>query len=211
VSENSILEVIEQINLDDAIHGCLLLRPLPEGIDEERVRNALTPEKDVDGITDSSLAGVFSGSGRGYPPCTAQACMDLLEYYGVNLSGKRTVIVGRSLVIGKPVAMMALARNATVTLCHSKTVGLADECRAADILIVAAGSAGLVDKDYLNPEGIVVDVGINIDERGNLCGDVLREDAETAQAYTPVPGGVGSVTTATLVKHVVISAEKRIR
>ncbi|MDR1495593.1 MAG: bifunctional 5,10-methylenetetrahydrofolate dehydrogenase/5,10-methenyltetrahydrofolate cyclohydrolase [Clostridiales Family XIII bacterium] len=207
VTETDLIAVVEDINKDDAIHGCLMFRPLPRGIDENRVRNTLAPEKDVDGITDLSLAGVFTGSGDGYPPCTARACVELLAHYGMELAGKRAVVVGRSLVIGKPVAMMLLEKNATVTICHSKTKDLAKQCRAADILIVAAGRAGLVDASGISPDGIVIDVGINADEDGNLRGDVIREDAERAKAYSPVPGGVGAVTTAVLAKHVVEAAK----
>jgi methylenetetrahydrofolate dehydrogenase (NADP+)/methenyltetrahydrofolate cyclohydrolase len=206
--EDEILKAIALINGDASIHGCLMFRPLPEGIDEDRICNALLPEKDVDGITDISLAGVFCATGRGYPPCTAQACIELLEHYGIELAGKRAVVVGRSLVIGKPVAMMALGKNATVTLCHSKTKDLAAECRAADVLIVAAGRAGLVDRDCLNPEGTVIDVGINVDENGNLCGDVSASDVSAAKSYSPVPGGVGAVTTTVLAKHVIEAARE---
>jgi methylenetetrahydrofolate dehydrogenase (NADP+)/methenyltetrahydrofolate cyclohydrolase len=207
-TEDELIRVIEQINGDDAIHGCLMFRPLPDGICGERVRNVLAPDKDVDGITDISLAGVFTGTGGGYPPCTAQACMELLDYYGMDIEGRRTVVVGRSLVIGKPVAMLALARNATVTLCHSRTRGLAEICRAAEILIVAAGRPGLVGADALGPDAVVLDVGINVDAAGNLCGDVPAADAAQARAYTPVPGGVGSVTATVLAAHVVEAAEK---
>jgi methylenetetrahydrofolate dehydrogenase (NADP+)/methenyltetrahydrofolate cyclohydrolase len=208
VSEEGLLNVIGETNRDDAIHGCLLFRPLPKGMDESRVCGSLIPEKDVDGITESSLAGVFTGSGRGYPPCTAEACIKLLSHYGVSLSGKKAVVVGRSLVIGKPVAMMLLAENATVTVCHSRTNDLAGQCRAADILIVAAGRAGLVGAGHIGPEGTVIDVGINVDEAGNICGDVREEDAERASAYSPVPGGVGAVTTSVLASHVIDAARK---
>ncbi|MDR1042476.1 MAG: bifunctional 5,10-methylenetetrahydrofolate dehydrogenase/5,10-methenyltetrahydrofolate cyclohydrolase [Clostridiales Family XIII bacterium] len=203
VTETELLYVVETINSDDGIHACLMFRPLPEGIDEARVCNSLAPEKDVDGITEGSMAGVFTGSGGGYPPCTAQACRELLTHYGIGLSGKKVVVIGRSLVIGKPVAMLLLAENATVTICHSRTEGLAELCRAADVLIVAMGRAGLVDARFINPDGIVVDVGINVDGAGNLCGDVEREYAELAKAYSPVPGGVGAVTTSVLAAHVV--------
>jgi len=207
-SEFTLLKEIDRINRDDSIHGCLMFRPLPKGINEDRVCNTLMPRKDVDGITDNSLAYVFSGKGQGYAPCTAQACMKLLDYYGYDLAGQHTVVVGRSLVIGKPVAMMAMAANATVTICHSKTKNLAEQCRSADVLIVAMGRAGLVDKEFINPDGIVLDVGINVDEEGNLCGDVRREDAELAKAYSPVPGGIGAVTISMLASNVIDAAKK---
>jgi methylenetetrahydrofolate dehydrogenase (NADP+)/methenyltetrahydrofolate cyclohydrolase len=208
IPEGRLMSIIEEINRDDGIHGCLLFRPLPKGVDESRVCNSLSTEKDVDGITDGALSGVFTGSNRGYPPCTAEACMELLAHYGVDPAGKKAVVVGRSLVIGKPVAMMLLEKNATVTICHSKTVDLAEQCRAADILVVAAGRAGLVDARHITPGGVVIDVGINVNEDGSLCGDVRREDAERAKAYSPVPGGVGAVTTSVLAGHVIDAARK---
>jgi methylenetetrahydrofolate dehydrogenase (NADP+)/methenyltetrahydrofolate cyclohydrolase len=208
VTETELLSVVDQINRDDGIHACLMFRPLPEGIDESRVCNSLAPEKDVDGITEGSMAGVFTGAGSGYPPCTAQACMELLAHYGIALAGKKATVIGRSLVIGKPVAMMLLGKNATVTICHSKTEGLAEICRASDVLIVAAGRTGLVDASFINPDGVVIDVGINVDGAGNLCGDVAKEYAELAKAYSPVPGGVGSVTTSVLAAHVIDAARR---
>ncbi|MDR1291908.1 MAG: bifunctional 5,10-methylene-tetrahydrofolate dehydrogenase/5,10-methylene-tetrahydrofolate cyclohydrolase [Clostridiales Family XIII bacterium] len=208
VTETELLYVVEEVNRDKGIHACLMFRPLPGGIDERRVCNSLAPEKDVDGVTESSMAGVFTGSGSGYPPCTAQACIELLNHYGTEFAGKQVVVVGRSLVIGKPVAMMSLGKNATVTMCHSKTEDLAEQCRAADILIVAMGRAGLVGARFINPNGIVIDVGINVDDAGNLCGDVGKEYAERAKAYSPVPGGVGAVTTSVLAAHVIDAARK---
>ncbi|MDR1815476.1 MAG: bifunctional 5,10-methylenetetrahydrofolate dehydrogenase/5,10-methenyltetrahydrofolate cyclohydrolase [Clostridiales Family XIII bacterium] len=207
-AQAELLCVIEKINADSGIHGCLLFRPLPAQFDEDAVRGALAPEKDVDGITDGSLAGVFSGSGRGYPPCTAQACIELLAHYGIDVSGRDAVVVGRSLVIGKPVAQMLLARNATVTTCHSRTRDLAEKCRRADVLVVAAGQRGLVDAESIEPGVVVVDVGINVDAAGGICGDVRPEALEGAAAYTPVPGGVGAVTTSVLAAHVIDAAQK---
>lgn len=210
ISEEALLGEIAALNADDTVHGVLLFRPLPKGIDDDRVRNALTPEKDVDGITDASLAGVFTGSATGYPPCTAQACMEILDYYGVDAKGKRAVVIGRSLVVGKPAAMMLLQKHATVTVCHTRTVDMPAVCREGEILIVSAGRAGIVDKRYLSPGQIVIDVGINVAEDGSLCGDINFADAEAiVGAVTPVPGGVGTVTTSVLVKHVVEAAKKR--
>lgn len=209
VPEETLLATIEEINADPAIHGCLLFRPLPGHIDGERIRRALAPQKDVDGITDGSLAGVFSGSGEGYPPCTAQACMEILDHYGYPLQGKKAVVVGRSLVVGKPAAMLLLQKNATVTVCHTRTADMPALCREAEVLIVAAGKAGVVGKEYLSPGQVVIDVGIHVLEDGKLTGDVKFEEAEPiVEAITPVPGGVGAVTTSVLIGHVVEAAKR---
>ena len=209
-SQEDLLRVLETVNNDDRIHGCLLFRPLPKQFDDEVVRNALLPEKDVDGITDGSLAGVYAGTKRGFPPCTPAACMEILDYYGVQTSGKRVTVIGRSLVVGKPAVMMLIQKNATVTVCHTKTVDMPAECRKAEILIVAAGRAGIVGKEYFSEGQTVIDVGINVDEQGNLCGDVNFGEAEPiVGAITPVPGGVGTVTTSVLVKHVIEAAERK--
>lgn len=204
-----LMEVIQQINADREIHGCLLFRPLPAHMDEEAICAALDPAKDVDGITAGSLAAVFTGSGAGYPPCTAQACMEILEHYGCDLTGKRAVVVGRSLVVGRPLAMLLLGKNATVTLCHTRTADLAAECRRAEVLIAAAGQANMISRDHLAPGQLVLDVGINVDQDGNLVGDVDFAAAdEMAAAVTPVPGGVGAVTTSVLAAHVLQAAEQ---
>ena len=210
-SQTDLMEVIEEINRDDSIHGCLLFRPLPKHMDEAASCAALSPAKDVDGITAGSLAAVFSGSGAGYPPCTAQACLEILDHYGYELKGKRAVVVGRSLVIGKPVSMLLLGRHATVTICHTRTADLPAECRRADLLVAAAGKAGAVSAQCLASGQVVLDVGINVDEDGNLVGDVDFAAAEnTVEAITPVPGGVGAVTTSVLARHVIEAAEKAI-
>lgn len=207
-SREQLLDAIREINEDCSIHGCLMFRPLPDKEMEEAACSLLSPEKDVDGMTSASLASVFTGKGAGYPPCTAQACVEILNHFGVELTGKRATVIGRSLVIGKPVSMMLQARNATVTMCHTRTVDLPGECRKAEILIAAAGKAGVVDGSHVAPGQIVVDVGINVDENGKLCGDVKFDEAEpVVSAITPVPGGVGAVTTAVLCKHVIQAAE----
>lgn len=211
-TQTDLMEVIEEINRDDSIHGCLMFRPLPKHMDEQAACAALSPAKDVDGITAGSLAAVFSGSGAGYPPCTAQACLEILDHYGYELKGKRAVVVGRSLVIGKPVSMLLLGRHATVTICHTRTADLAAECRRAEVLVAAAGKAGAVSAQCLAPGQVVLDVGINVDENGNLVGDVDFAAAETTvDAITPVPGGVGAVTTSVLARHVIEAAEKASR
>ena len=209
-AQDELLSVIQGVNRDDGIHGCLLFRPLPKQLDDNTVRNALCPEKDVDGVTDASLAGVFAGIDTGFPPCTPRACVEILDYYGVELKGRKVTVVGRSLVVGKPAAMMLLDRHATVTICHTRTVDMPALCRQADVLIVAAGRANVVDGSYLSPGQTVIDVGINVDEGGKLCGDVRFADAQAVVgAITPVPGGVGTVTTSVLVKHVVEAAKRQ--
>ena len=201
-------DVIRHVNGELSIHGCLIFLPLPGGLDEKAVRRALAPEKDVDGITAASQAAVYAGRGEGFPPCTAAACMEILKYYGVEPKGKNAAVLGRSLVIGRPAAMMLMNANATVTVCHTKTRDAAAVARGADILVAAVGHAASVTKEYVNPGQVVLDVGINVNEAGKLCGDVAPDAAETAAAYTPVPGGVGSVTTTVLMKHVVEAAER---
>ena len=206
-SQAQLLAVVEEINQDPGIHGCLIFRPLPAQVDDKAVRAALAPEKDVDGITDASLAGVFTGSGVGYPPCTAQACVEILDFYGIPLEGKRVTVVGRSLVVGKPAAMLLDRKNATVTICNSRTRNLPEICRQADVLVVAMGKRGAIGGDCLAPGQTVVDVGIHTDENGKLCGDVRFAEAEpVVAAITPVPGGVGAMTTSVLVAHVVEAA-----
>lgn len=204
--------VLEHINAVSEIHGCLMLRPLPDPAMEEMACALLDPKKDVDCMTPAALAGVFAGKGWGYPPCTAQACLELLKYYKTALTGKRAVVVGRSLVIGKPVSMLLQAENATVTMCHTRTVDLPAVCRGAEVLIAAAGRANLLGAAHVSPGQVVLDVGINVDESGKLCGDVKFDEAEpVVSAITPVPGGVGAVTTAVLVKHVVEAAERTLK
>ena len=203
-------KVIAQVNRDPALHGCLLFRPLPRHMDEAAVRAALCPAKDVDGVTDASLAGVFANTGAGFAPCTAQACLEILRHYQVPLSGARVTVVGRSLVVGKPAAMLLDRENATVTMCNSRTKNLPAVCREADVLVVAMGRRAAIGAECLRPGQIVVDVGIHVDAEGRLSGDVDFAAAEPAvAAITPVPGGVGTVTTSVLVRHVVEAAERQ--
>lgn len=150
-STADVLCAIDRINADARIHGCLILRPMPAGINDRAVRERLSAAKDVDGIGPASLARLFTRNGEGFSPCTARACLDLLDYYGVSLRGKHAVIIGRSLVVSRPLAMLMLGRDATVTICHTKTVDLPSICRTADVLVSAAGKAGLVDASYLRP------------------------------------------------------------
>lgn len=211
VTQEELLAEIDKLNRDSAVHGVLMFRPLPKTIDERAACEALLPAKDMDGITTGSLAAVYAGTHNGYPPCTAEACVELLRHYEIPLAGKRVTVIGRSLVIGKPVSMLLLAENATVTVCHSKSRNLPEICREADVLVVAAGKAGMVGAESLRPGQVVLDVGIHVDAAGNLCGDVRFDEAEpVAEAITPVPGGVGAVTTAILARHVITAAEARI-
>lgn len=210
VSQEELLKVIDEVNKDENIHGVLMFRPLPKHIDQTLVENALCAEKDVDCQTDASLGGVFTGKKVGFPPCTPQACMEILDHYGIDCTGKKAVVIGRSLVVGKPAAMMLIKKNATVTVCHTRTVDMSSVTREADILVVAAGRAGVVGADYVAPGQIVIDVGINVNEEGKLCGDVDYAAVEPiVDAITPVPGGVGSVTTSVLVGHVVEAAMRK--
>ncbi len=208
--DQNLLAEIEKMNKNDNIHGVLLFRPLPKHLDQAVIENALDPAKDVDCMTDGSMTGVFTGKEVGFPPCTPQACMEILDHYGIDCTGKRAVVIGRSLVVGKPAAMMLIKKNATVTVCHTRTVDMPSVVKEADIVIVAAGRAGVVDDTYLRPGQIVIDVGINVNAEGKLCGDVDFEKAEPiVEAITPVPGGVGSVTTSVLVGHVVEAAKRK--
>ena len=208
VSEETLIAQIKEINEDDTVHGVLLFRPLPKHLDEEKIINVLDPAKDVDGITDISLAGVFAGKDKGYAPCTPSAVMEILDHYNIDPAGKKCVVIGRSLVVGKPAAMMLIKKNATVTICHTKTQNMPEVVKEADIVVVAAGRAGVIDASYLREGQTVIDVGINVNAEGKLCGDVKYEEAEAVvDAITPVPGGVGSVTTSVLLSHVVAAAE----
>ena len=209
VTQDEMLRVMDEANEDPSVHGVLLLRPLPKHLDASVIENRLRPEKDVDCMTDLSMSGVFTGKKLGFAPCTPEAVMEILDHYGIDCCGKRAVVIGRSLVFGKPAAMMLLKKNATVTVCHTKTKDLPSVAREADLLIVAAGRARTVTADYVRPGQVVIDVGINMDENGKLCGDVDYDSVESVvAAITPVPGGVGSVTTSVLVAHVVEAAAR---
>lgn len=200
----------DKINENPDIDGILMLRPLPKQLDEKQIENKIDPRKDLDGISPLNLAKVYAGDESGYAPCTAEAVIEMLDYAGIDIKGKRVTVVGRSLVIGKPVSMLLMKRNATVTVCHTKTVDMEGTCKNAEILVAAAGAARMIKKDYVAEGAIVVDVGINVDEEGNLCGDVdFDAITDIAAIATPVPGGVGSVTTSVLAKHLVKAAMAR--
>lgn len=210
ISEKEFFEALDKLNNDITIHGILMFRPLPKHIDGGKARKLLRADKDVDGCTDLSLAGVFTNTNLGFAPCTAEAAMEILKYYGISLSGKKVAVIGRSLVIGRPVAMMLMHENATVTICHTKTVDVPAITKDADIVVVASGQMESVGAEYLRAGQTVIDVGISWNnEKNKLCGDVRFEEAEPlVDAITPVPGGVGGVTTSILVKHVVESAQR---
>ena len=220
VTKEALIAQIEAINADDSIHGVLMFRPLPKHLkaDQNEICNKLDPRKDIDCMTDLSNAGVFEGrSDLGFPPCTPQACMEILDHYGIDCKGKKAVVIGRSLVVGKPAAMMLMDRNATVTICHTKTVNTAEIAREADILVSAAGVLNSLTKDFVRPGQVVIDVSINWDAekinakggKGGIAGDAVYAEVEPiVEAITPVPGGVGSVTTSVLIGHVVEAAER---
>jgi methylenetetrahydrofolate dehydrogenase (NADP+)/methenyltetrahydrofolate cyclohydrolase len=208
IAQQSLIDEIKKINADDSIHGVMIFRPLPPQLDESVVKHVLDPKKDMDCLTPVNVAKVFEGDETGYPPCTPQAVMEMLDFYGVDLKGKRVTLVGRSMVVGKPLAMMLLKKHATITICHTRTVDLAKTCREAEILIAAAGKAKMIKADFVFPGQTVIDVGINVDEAGNLCGDVDQAGVENiVAALSPVPSGIGTVTTSILAQNVVQAAE----
>lgn len=212
VSKQELLDTIDAANQNDAIHGILLFRPLPKHLkaDQDEISNRVDPRKDVDGMTDLSNAGVFMGKELGFAPCTPAACMEILDYYGIDCTGKSAVIIGRSLVVGKPAAMMLMGKNATVTVCHTRTRDVAAVARQADIIISAAGKLRSLKKEFVRAGQIVVDVSINWDEeKGGIAGDAVFDEIEPiVEAITPVPGGVGAVTTSVLIGHVVEAAAR---
>jgi len=218
-SKEDVLAVIDQVNADESIHGVLMFRPLPKHLknDQNEICNRLDPKKDVDCMTHMSNAGVFEGLDLGYAPCTPAACMEILDFYGIDCKGKNAVVIGRSLVVGKPAGMMLMGKNATVTTCHTRTVNTAEICKNADIIVSAAGVLNSLTKDFVREGQIVIDVSINWDANkpnakgglGGIAGDAKFDEVEPiVAAITPVPGGVGSVTTSVLMKHVVEAAEK---
>ncbi len=209
VAQNELLDALHGLNADDSVHGILVFMPLPAHLDEKAVRAAIAAEKDVDGVTEGSAAGVYSGSGVGFAPCTARAVIEILKHYQIPIASRKAAVFGRSMVIGRPVSMLLMEENATVTICHSRTKGGEDIARDADIVVAALGKAKALGKDYFREGQTVIDVGINFDADGKMCGDVDFGSAEAiVGAVTPVPGGVGAVTTAVLVRHTVEAAEK---
>ena len=208
VTQEKLEDTILALNGDHTVHGILLFRPLPKHLSDKHVKMLIDPKKDVDCMGELNMARVFAGDPSGYPPCTAQAVMEMLDFYQIDLTGKRVTVVGRSLVVGKPLAMLLLGRNATVTICHTRTKNLFEECVGADILIACAGCAEMITPEFTNPHQIILDVGIHMVD-GKLCGDVdYAAVASQVQAITPVPGGVGTVTTSVLLKHTILSAQR---
>lgn len=208
-NEEDLIRTMDVLSTDDTVHGILLMRPLPKEMNEEEVLRHIAPQKDVDGCTEGSLAGVYAGRSLGFPPCTAEAAVEMLRFYGIPLEGKKVTILGRSLVVGRAAAMMVLGESATPTICHSKTKDLLSECRRADIVISAMGRPEMITADYLGEGQTVIDVGVNWNEKkGKLTGDVDFDGCVgKVSGISPVPGGVGAVTTAVLVSHVAKAAE----
>jgi methylenetetrahydrofolate dehydrogenase (NADP+)/methenyltetrahydrofolate cyclohydrolase len=208
IGQEAFAAEFDKINRSGAVHGILLLRPLPERLDAEPIRKAIDPAKDIDGMSPLNAAKVFSAGGEGgFAPCTPVAVMEMLDHYAVDLAGKNVAVVGRSPVVGRPLAMLMLARNATVTICHTRTRNLEDICRNADIVVAAAGRAKTITPACVSPESVVVDVGVNVDENGKLCGDVdYGAVMPIVSMISPVPGGVGAVTTSVLARHVLRAA-----
>ena len=208
ISQEAFEEEFRKVNDDPQIHGILLFRPLPKHLDEEPVKAMINPWKDVDCMSPVNIAKVFSGDETGFAPCTPEAVMEMLDYYKIDLTGKNVTVVGRSMVVGKPLSMLLLKKNATITVCHTRTADLSGTCRDAEILVAAAGKAKMVTEDMVGEGAVVVDVGINVDEEGKMCGDVDYDNVEAKASYiSPVPGGVGSVTSSVLAKHVVKGAK----
>ena len=206
VTQEELEAGIKRLNEDDKVHGILVFRPLPKHLDEEVIKEMVAPMKDVDCMGSANTAHVFAQDGKGHAPCTPQAVIEMLDFYGYDLTGKKAVVVGRSMVVGKPLAQMLLKKNATVTICHTRTADLRSEVKAADFVFACAGVAKMLDATYVSEGQVVIDVGINVLD-GKLCGDVDYESvSEIAAAATPVPGGVGTVTTSVLLKHVLVSA-----
>lgn len=210
ISDEDFKKAFKDINEDDEVTGILLLRPLPHTINEKDIENMIDPKKDLDGISPINIAKVFAGDTTGFSPCTAEAVIEVLKAYDIELTGKRVTVVGRSMVVGKPVSMLLLKENATVTMTHTRTVDLKKTCSDAEIVIAAAGRAKMLNSDYCGQDAVMIDVGINVDENGKLCGDVDYATLDgKASAATPVPGGVGTITTAVLAKHLIQASKMR--
>lgn len=210
ISDEDFKKAFKDINEDDEVTGILLLRPLPRTINEKDIENMIDPKKDLDGISPINIAKVFAGDTTGFSPCTAEAVIEVLKAYDIELTGKRVTVIGRSMVVGKPVSMLLLKENATVTMTHTRTVDLKKTCSDAEIVVAAAGRAKMLNSDYCGQDAVMIDVGINVDENGKLCGDVDYATLDgKASAATPVPGGVGTVTTAVLAKHLIQAAKMR--
>lgn len=210
IGDGAFKEAFEAINRDPEVDGILVLRPLPGQICGQDIERMIDPAKDLDGISPVNVAKVFSGDRTGFAPCTAEAVIELLRFYGIPIAGKRATVVGRSMVVGRPLSMLLLQENATVTVCHTRTEDLRAACRQAEILVAAAGKARMLDGTYVGDGSVVIDVGINVDEAGGLCGDLdYGSVLERASMATPVPGGIGTVTTAVLANHLIRAASAK--
>lgn len=208
VLEEDLIEKIKDLNKDKSVNGILLFNPLPNHFDSKKVGSMIDPLKDIDSLNPVNIGKLVSGNPSGFAPCTPIAAMEILDHYGVDFVGKEVVVVGRSTVVGKPISLLLLDKHATVSICHSKTHNLANFTKKADILIMAIGNAHFADETFIKEEAIVVDVGINIDEDGEIKGDVNLESViDKVALITPVPRGVGSVTTAVLAKHLLKAYE----
>ncbi|MCD8036955.1 MAG: bifunctional 5,10-methylenetetrahydrofolate dehydrogenase/5,10-methenyltetrahydrofolate cyclohydrolase [Clostridiales bacterium] len=208
ISQADFEKEFSKINNDSTVHGILILQPLPKSLSIEPIKAMINPLKDVDAISPMNMYKILANDKTGFAPCTAEGVIEILDWMGMDLTGKKCKVIGRSMIVGKPLALLLLARNATVTVCHTRTKELAKEASEADILIAAAGSAKMVKADFVKEGMTVIDVGINVDENGKLCGDVDFENVEPiVENITPVPGGTGAVTTSVLAKHVVKAAE----
>ncbi len=204
ITQENFIKQLKKVNEDNTVHGILIFRPLPKQLEEEVIKHVIAPEKDVDCFSPINVAKVTEGDESGFPPATPKAVMETLKYYNIDINGKHAVVLGRSMVVGKPVSMLLLKENATVTICHSRTKSLPEIASTADILVAAIGRAKMVNSSYIKEDAVVIDVGINVDENGKMCGDVDTENCmDIASMITPVPRGVGSVTTSVLAKHVV--------
>lgn len=209
ITETELLKIIHGVNEDKSVHGCLLFRPLPEHLNTRAVLCALRPEKDIDAMTGASMGGLITQDHEGYPPCTAEACLRILDFYGIPVKGKNVAMVGSGMAVGMPTAVMLINRGATVSVCHifSDPERVKKLCRESDIIISAAGKAGLIGGEHVSPGQVVVDVGINQGPDGKLCGDVAFDEVEPiVEAVTPVPRGVGAVTSTILAAHAVEAA-----
>lgn len=210
ISMEAFREVLGQVNGDPAVHGILIFRPLPSQLDEKEIKFLINPDKDIDCLSPINLVKIFEGDLSGMVPCTPAAVMETLRHYGIPLAGAKVVVVGRSLVVGKPLSMMLLQENATVTICHSRTKNIPQLTKAADIIVAAIGKGRFIDDQYVSAHSIVIDVGINEMEDGKICGDVnFGLVYGKVQAITPVPGGIGSVTTSILLRQVVAACRKQ--
>ncbi|MDD3400675.1 MAG: tetrahydrofolate dehydrogenase/cyclohydrolase catalytic domain-containing protein [Eubacteriales bacterium] len=208
VTQTDLLDSIQRMNDEPKIHGILLFRPLPKHLVNDIIVNSVAPQKDIDGMSDASLMGILLNKKQGFAPCTAEACLEIIDYYGIDIAGKNVVVIGRSNVIGKPVSLLLLNRNATVTMCHSKTENLPAVCKRADILVCATGRAKMVNSEFVREGQCVIDVGIFVMPDGTVCGDVDFDSVNPiVDSITPVPRGVGSVTTASLARHLICAAE----